>query len=208
MAELDVLDQNSKKVGTVTLPEAVFEAKVRDQLVQRYVVMQQAASRSGTAKVKNSRSEVRGGGRKPWKQKGTGRARQGSIRAAQWRGGNVVFGPQPRDYSFTLTKKSKRLALKSVFTDCARNNGLLVVQDLNLAEPKTKEALKLLKGLNLTGNTLFLLAEDNPNLRLAVRNLPRVDVLPVDGVNVFDLLNHDRIVVTPESLKKIEERLN
>lgn len=208
MAELDVLDQKKKKVGTVTLSEAVFGVKVREHLVQRYVVMQQAASRSGTAKTKNSRSEVRGGGSKPWRQKGTGRARQGSIRAAQWVGGNIVFGPQPRDYSFTLSKKSKKLALKSVLTDRLQNNLIVVVQDLSLAEPKTKAAKALLKQLELAGRTLFLLGEENRNLQLAVRNLPDADCLPVEGLNVFDLLRHERIVCTPDTLKKLEERLN
>lgn len=208
MTDLDVLDRNKNKVGTVTLPETVFGVKVRDHLVQRYVVMQQAARRRGTAKTKTSRSEVRGGGSKPWRQKGTGRARQGSIRAAQWVGGNTVFGPTPRDFSFTLSKKSKKLAIKSVLTDRARNNGLLVVQDLSLDAPKTKSAVALLSQLGLTGRTLFVLGGENRNLQLAVRNLPQAECLPVAGLNVYDLLRHDRIVCTPETLKQIEERLN
>jgi len=208
MAELDVLDQNNKKVGTVALSDAVFGVKVREHLVQRYVVMQQASWRRGTAKTQNSRAEVRGGGSKPWRQKGTGRARQGSIRAAQWVGGMTVFGPTPRDYSFTLSKKSKRLAIKSALTDRLQNNGILVVADLSLEQPKTKAARALLEKLGLSGRTLFLLGEENRNLQLAVRNLPEADCLPVEGLNVFDLLRHDRIVCTPDTLKKIEERLS
>lgn len=208
MADADVLDQNNKKVGTVALADAVFGVEVREHLVQRYVVMQHASRRTGTAKTKTMRSEIRGGGAKPWRQKGTGRARQGSIRAAQWVGGNTTFGPTPRDFSFTLSKKSKRLAIKSVLTDRLQNNALLIVQDLSLAEPKTKAARSLLKQLGLTGRTLFLLSEENRNLQLAVRNLPEADCLPVEGLNVYDLLLHDRIVCTPDTVKKIEERLN
>ena len=136
------------------------------------------------------------------------RARVGSSRSSLWRGGVTIFGPTPRSYAFKMTKKTKELALKSVLTDRIQNSAISVVDKLILQTSKTKEAVNLLKSLGLPEKTLFLLAEKNPNLELAIRNLPRVDVLLVDGLNAFDLLVHDKIVCTPEALKKIEERLN
>jgi len=208
MAELDVKDQENNSVEKVAVSDDVFGVTVREHLVQRYVVMQLASRRSGTAKTQNAKWEVRGGGKKPWRQKGTGRARQGSIRSANWVGGMTVFGPTPRDYSFSLSKKSKKLAIKSVLTDRLQNSGITVVKELKLDEPKTKLAVALLGKLELPAKTLFVLAEDNPNLRLAIRNLPQADCLSVEGLNVYDLLRHERIVLTPEAIKKIEERLN
>lgn len=208
MAELEVKDRDNNKVETVAVSDDVFGVTVREHLVQRYVVMQLASRRSGTAKTQNSKCEVRGGGKKPWRQKGTGRARQGSIRSANWVGGMTVFGPTPRDYSFSLSKKSKKLAIKSVLTDRLQNGAITVVKDLSLESPKTKLAVELLKKLDLPAKTLFLLDDHNDNLRLAVRNLPKTDCLSIEGMNVYDLLRHDRIVLTPEAVKKIEERLN
>jgi large subunit ribosomal protein L4 len=208
MPDLDVINLDKKKVGTVPLSPDVFDVKVREHLVKEYVSLQQANRRSGSASTISNRGEIRGGGKKPWKQKGTGRARVGSIRSPLWRGGLTVFGPTPRDFGFKLSKKSKKLALKSVLTERVRNNGLRVVEKLTLDEPKTKAALELLKKLELPERTLFVVAEKDHNLELAVRNLRRTDVLPVDGLNVFDLLVHETIVCTPESIKKIEERLS
>ena len=208
MPDLDVINLDKKKVGTVPLSPDVFDVKVREHLVKEYVSLQQANRRSGSASTISNRGEIRGGGKKPWKQKGTGRARVGSIRSPLWRGGLTVFGPTPRDFGFKLSKKSKKLALKSVLTERARNNGLRVVEKLTLEEPKTKAALELLKKLELPERTLFVVAEKDHNLELALRNLRRTDVLPVDGLNVFDLLVHETIVCTPESIKKIEERLS
>ena len=208
MADLEVKDQDNNKVDSVAASDDVFNVTVRGHLVQRYVVMQLAARRSGTAKTQNAKNEVRGGGRKPWRQKGTGRARQGSIRSAQWVGGMTVFGPTPRDYSFSLSKKSKKIALQSVFTDRLQNSMITVVKDFSLAEPKTKLAKYLIKKLELPEKTLFILEQDNANLRLAIRNLPKTDCLLVEGLNVYDVLRHDRIVCTPETIKKIEERLS
>ncbi|OGW24789.1 MAG: 50S ribosomal protein L4 [Nitrospinae bacterium RIFCSPLOWO2_12_FULL_47_7] len=208
MPELDILDIKNKKVGVVQVSAEIFDAKIREHLVQKYVDMQLAARRRGTAKTKSNYAEVRGGGKKPWKQKGTGRARVGSSRSSLWRGGVTIFGPTPRSYAFKMTKKTKELALKSVLTDRIQNSAISVVDKLILQTSKTKEAVNLLKSLGLPEKTLFLLAEKNPNLELAIRNLPRVDVLLVDGLNAFDLLVHDKIVCTPEALKKIEERLN
>ncbi len=208
MPDLDLISLDKKKVGTVPLSSEVFDVKVRDHLVKEYVSLQQAARRSGSASTIGNRGEVSGGGKKPWKQKGTGRARAGSSRSPLWRGGMTIFGPSPRSYAFKLSKKSKKLALKSVLTDRVRNNGLQVVESLVLAEPKTKAAVELIKKLGLSPKTLFIVAEKDKNLELAVRNLPNTDVLPVEGLNVFDLLCHEMIVCTPESIKKIEERLN
>lgn len=208
MPDLDVINLDKKKVGTVPLSPDVFDVKVREHLVKEYVSLQQANRRSGSASTISNRGDIRGGGKKPWKQKGTGRARVGSIRSPLWRGGLTMFGPTPRDFGFKLSKKSKKLALKSVLTERARNNGLRVVEKLTLDEPKTKAALELLKKLELPERTLFVVAEKDRNLELALRNLRRTDVLPVDGLNVFDLLVHETIVCTPESIKKIEERLS
>ena len=208
MPDLDLFDIDNKKVGTVPLSSEVFDAKVREHLVKEYVSLQQAARRSGSASTIGNRGEISGGGKKPWKQKGTGRARAGSSRSPLWRGGMTVFGPSPRSYAFKLSKKSKKIALRSVLTDRVRNNGLQVVESLVLTEPKTKAAVELIKRLGLPPKTLFIVAEKDKNLELAVRNLPDTDVLPVDGLNVFDLLCHETIVCTPESIKKIEERLN
>lgn len=208
MPDLDLIDLNKKKVGTVALSAEVFDVKVRAHLVKECVSQQQAARRSGTASTISNRGDLRGGGKKPWKQKGTGRARAGSNRSPIWRGGLTIFGPTPRSFDFKVSKKSKKLALKSVLTERARNNGLQVVEGLSVAEPKTKAAVELLKKLDLPRKTLFVVAEKDRNLELAVRNLPQVDVLPVAGLNVFDLLFHEAIVCTPESIKKIEERLS
>jgi large subunit ribosomal protein L4 len=208
MPAIDIVDSNNKKVGTVEAPESIFEVRVREELVQRYVTMQLAARRGGNAATKQNKGELHGSNAKPWRQKGTGRARAGNTRSPLWRGGMTVFGPSPRSYAFQLSKKSKKLAIKSVLTDRRKGQSFTVVDSLNLANPKTKDAVALLASLSLPEKTLFLISEANTNLQLAVRNLPRVDVLLVDGLNVFDLLAHDRIVCTPEALKKIEERLN
>lgn len=208
MPELDVLDKSNNKVGTVQISPEVFDVRSRENLAQKYVVMQLAARRSGTAKTKSNYAEVSGGGKKPWRQKGTGRARQGTSRSALWRGGVTTFGPAPRDYSVKMPKKMRQLALKSVLTELVREKALSVVDKLTVDQPKTSEAVKLIKSLGLPQSALFLLAEKNPNLELAVRNIPNVDVLLVDGLNVYDLLNHQKIVCTPEAIKKIEERFN
>ncbi|MCH7500012.1 MAG: 50S ribosomal protein L4 [Nitrospina sp.] len=208
MPELDLINLDKKKVGTVPLSPDVFDVKVREHLVKEYVSLQQANRRSGSASTKSCRGDLRGGGKKPWKQKGTGRARVGSIRSPLWRGGLTLFGPTPRSFGFKLSKKSKKIALKSVLTDRVRNNRLRVVETLTLEEPKTKAAVALLKKLELPERTLFVVAEKDNNLELAIRNLPNTDVLSVEGLNVFDLLVHETIVCTPESIKKIEERLN
>ncbi len=208
MPALDIVDINNKKVGTVEAAESVFEARVREGLVQRYVTMQLAARRGGNAATKKNKGELHGSGAKPWRQKGTGRARSGNTRSPIWRGGMTVFGPSPRSYAFQLSKKSKKLAIKSVLTERLKGQNFTVVDSLNLENPKTKDAVALLASLGLPEKTLFLISGKNTNLQLAVRNLPWADVLLIDGLNVFDLLVHERIVCAPETLKKIEERLN
>ena len=208
MPELDIVDSKNKKVGTVEADASVFEGKVNEELVQRYVTMQLATRRGGNAATIQNKGDLHGSNAKPWRQKGTGRARAGNTRSPVWRGGMTVFGPSPRSYAFNLSKKSKKLAIKSVLTERLKEKNITVVDSLNLENPKTKEAVALLANLGLPAKTLFLVSEKNDNLQLAVRNLPRADVLLVDGLNVFDLLVHERIVCTPEALKKIEERLN
>ncbi len=208
MPTIDIVDSKNKKVGTVEALDSVFDGRIREELVQRYVTMQLAARRGGNAATKQNKGELRGSGAKPWRQKGTGRARAGNTRSPIWRGGMTVFGPSPRSYAFQLSKKSKRIAIKSVLTERLKGQNFTVVDSLNLENPKTKDAVALLASLSLPAKTLFLVSEKNTNLQLAVRNLPQVDVLLVDGINVFDLLVHERIVCTPEALKKIEARLN
>ncbi len=208
MPALDIVDNNNKKVGTVEALASVFEGKVNEELVQRYVTMQLAARRGGNAATIQNKGDLHGSNAKPWRQKGTGRARAGNTRSPIWRGGMTVFGPSPRSYAFSLSKKSKKLAIKSVLTERLKGNSFTVVDSLNLENPKTKDAVALLASMGLPPKTLFLVSEKNNNLQLAFRNIPRADVLLVDGLNVFDLLAHERIVCTPEALKKIEERLN
>ena len=207
MLQLDVLDVTNKKVGSVEFSPSVFNAKINKHLVKQYVVLQRATRRLGTASTKSSYGELSGSGKKPWRQKGTGRARVGKTRSAIWRGGLTIFGPTPRDYGLKMNKKARKQALKSVLTDCLQGNHITVIDKILLKSPKTKEAVQVMKTLDLPQKTLFLTAEKNENLELAVRNLPTVNVLLVDGLNVYDLLFHEKIVCTPETLKKLEERL-
>ena len=208
MPEIDIVDINNKKVGTVEASSDVFETRVRDQLVQRYVTMQMASRRGGNAATKQNKGDLHGSNAKPWRQKGTGRARSGNTRSPIWRGGMTVFGPSPRSYMFNLSKKSKKLAIKSVLSERFKNKNIAVIDSINLDHPKTKDAAAMLKKLSLPNRTLFILSEKNQNFQLAVKNLPYTNVLLVDGMNVFDLLKHETIVCTKDALKKIEERLN
>ena len=208
MPELDVIDTENKKVGTVEASSGVFETRVREELVQRYVTMQLATRRGGNAATKQNKGDLHGSNAKPWRQKGTGRARSGNTRSPVWRGGMTVFGPSPRSYAFTLSKKSKKLAIKSVLSERFKNQNISVVDSISLEQPKTKDAAAIIKKLNLPNKTLFILAEKNQNFQLALRNLPYTNVLLVDGLNVFDLLRHEKIVCTKDALQKIEERLN
>ncbi len=208
MPALDILDSSNKKVGSVEVLSSVFEGKVNESLVQRYVAMQLASRRGGNAATVQNKGDLHGSNAKPWRQKGTGRARSGNTRSPIWRGGLTVFGPTPRSYAFQLSKKSKRLAIVAVLADKLKAQSFTVVDSLNIENPRTKDAIALMDSMGLPEKTLFLVPEKNNNLQLAVRNLPRADVLLVDGLNVFDLLVHERIVCTPEAIKKIEERLS
>lgn len=207
MSQLDILDIKNNKVGAIEFAPGVFDVKINNHLIKQYVVSQQAARRLGTACTKSSYGQLSGSGKKPWRQKGTGRARVGKTRSALWRGGLTIFGPTQRDYSLKMNKKARKQALRSALTECLQGNHIAVVDKIVLEQPKTKEAVQIIKALGLPQKTLFLTAEKNENLELAVRNLPTVNVLPVEGLNVYDLLLHEKIVCTPETVKKLEERL-
>ena len=204
MANLKVMDQNGKDSGEVTLNDKVFGIEPNDNVVFEAIIRQRAGKRQGTSKVKN-RSAVRGGGKKPWRQKGTGRARQGSIRAPQWRGGGVVFGPTPRSYAYSMPRKQRRLAIKSVLSQKVLDQNLVVLDKLTLAAPKTKDFVAILNGLKLEGKVLVV--SDDKNVQLSAKNLPKVKVVPVNSLNVEDAVNYDKLVMTQDDVKKIEEVL-
>lgn len=204
MANLKVMDQNGKDSGEVTLNDKVFGIEPNDNVVFEAIIRQRAGKRQGTSKVKN-RSAVRGGGKKPWRQKGTGRARQGSIRAPQWRGGGTVFGPTPRSYAYTIPRKQRRLAIKSVLSQKLIDNDLIVLDKLTMSAPKTKELVSMLNSLNADGKVLIV--SDDNNVQLSARNLAKVKVVPVNGLNVEDAVNYGKLILTQDAVKKIEEVL-
>ncbi|MEK5330762.1 MULTISPECIES: 50S ribosomal protein L4 [unclassified Lysinibacillus] len=206
MTKVSVLSQTGASVGEIELNEAIFGIEPNEAVLFDAVVAQRASLRQGNHKVKN-RSEVAGGGRKPWRQKGTGRARQGSIRSPQWRGGGVVFGPTPRSYSYKLPKKVRRLALKSALSAKVVEQNFLVLDALTLAAPKTKEFTKILKDLSLEKKSLFVTADLDENVALSARNIPGVTVLTANGINVLDLLGHEKVVFTKSAVEKVEEVL-
>ncbi|KIP00401.1 50S ribosomal protein L4 [Levilactobacillus brevis] len=184
----------------------IFGVEPNENVVFDTILMQRASLRQGTHAVKN-RSAVRGGGKKPWRQKGTGRARQGSIRSPQWVGGGVVFGPTPRSYSYRLPKKVSRLALKSVLSQKVLDESFVVVDGLAFDAPKTKEFAAVLAGLNVTTKTLVVLEDDNVTAALAARNLTNVKVIPAKGLNVLDIADADKLVITQPALSQVEEVL-
>lgn len=202
MANLKVMDQNGKDSGEVTLNDKVFGIEPNESVVFEAIIRQRAGKRQGTSKVKN-RSAVRGGGKKPWRQKGTGRARQGSIRAPQWRGGGTVFGPTPRSYAYTMPRKQRRLAIKSVLSQKLIDNDLIVLDKLTMSAPKTKELVSMLNGLNADGKVLIV--SDDNNVQLSARNLTKVKVVPVNGLNVEDAVNYGKLILDQDAVKKIEE---
>ena len=206
MTKLSINNLKGEKVSDITLNSEVFGIEVNELAMKKMVRLQLNASRQGTAKVK-TRSEVSGGGRKPWKQKGTGRARQGSIRAAQWRKGGIVFGPTPRDYSFKINRKERVLALKSALVSKLNEKKLMVIVNLKLDNFKTKTGVELLNNLKLDGKVLFVASEEAENLYMATRNLNNVLVLFPDEINVYDILNADYIVFDEASIKMVEEAL-
>lgn len=206
MPKMVVLNQQGKELHEITLNEEVFGIEPNQQCIFDAIVMQRASLHQGTHDTKG-RSEVRGGGRKPWRQKGTGRARQGSIRAAQWKGGGIVFGPTPRSYSYRLNKKVRRLALKSVLSEKVLSNDMLVVDALKLEAPKTKAFNEVITALNATRKTLFVVSanEDFENAFYSMRNIPSMQMLTADGINVYDIVNANKIVFTEAAVKDVEE---
>ena len=203
MPSVVMVDQNNKKVRDVELP-GVFSAEVRSHLVHAAVVNQLANRRAGTASTKN-KALVSGGGKKPWKQKGTGRARAGSTRSPLWRHGGTVFGPMPRDYSYSLPKKAKRAALVEALASKINENKLILVDSLELAEPRTKLASSLLANLGVQENVLVLIKAENKNLALAARNIPTVKVLRLANINVYDVLKYRHLITTQDALDALQE---
>lgn len=206
MPKVAVFNVSGSQVGEVELSDAIFGIQPNVHVLHSAVVLQQAAERQGTHKTKG-RSEVRGGGRKPWKQKGTGRARQGSIRAPQWVGGGTVFGPTPRSYGFKLPKKVRRLAIKSALSSKVIDNEIIVLDQLTMAQPKTKEFSAILNNLKADRKALVVTAEYNDNVALSARNIPGVKFVAADGINVLDVLAHDKLIITKEAVEKVQEVL-
>ncbi|MFT4415721.1 50S ribosomal protein L4 [Fredinandcohnia humi] len=206
MPKVSLYNQAGSTVGEIELNDSVFGVEPNKQVLFDAVIMQRASLRQGTHKTK-VRSEVAGGGRKPWRQKGTGRARQGSIRSPQWRGGGTVFGPTPRSYSYKLPKKVRRLAIKSALSSKVLEDNILVLDNLVLEAPKTKEMTAVLKGLNVDRKALIVTADTNEAVELSARNIPGVTVVTANGVNVLDVLNHDKLVITKAAVEKVEEVL-
>ncbi len=203
MAQVSVFNMDGKEVGKIDLADAVFGVEVNEHLVHQAVLLQLANKRQGTQKAK-TRSEVSGGGRKPWRQKGTGHARQGSTRSPQWAGGGVVFAPVPRDYSFKINKKEKRAALKSALTSRVSENKIYVLDNLALDEIKTKKFAGVLNALDVQ-KALVVLAENDLNVVLSARNVPNVKVSLPNTINVYDILKYGNLVITQDAVKKIEE---
>ena len=203
MAKVAVYNMEGKEVGSMDLNDAVFGVEVNEHLLHMAVLQQLANNRQGTQKAK-TRSEVRGGGRKPWRQKGTGHARQGSIRAPQWKGGGVVFAPVPRDYSFKLNKKEKRAALKSVLTSRVQENKFIVVDELKMDEIKTKTFKGVLDNLNAE-KALVVLNDMDANVIASAKNIPTVKTTQTNELNVFDVLKYNTVVVTKDAVATIEE---
>ena len=204
MANVSVYNMEGKEVGTIELNDAVFGVAVNEHLVHMAVVQQLANNRQGTQKAK-TRAEVSGGGRKPWRQKGTGHARQGSTRSPQWTGGGVVFAPVPRDYSFEMNKKEKKAALKSALTDKVANGKLVVVDALTFEAPKTKEFAKVMANLNVNEKALVVLNDNDANVVLSAKNIPTVKTSLTNTINVYDIVNAKTLVLTQDAVKTIEE---
>ena len=203
MANVAVYNMEGREVGTMELSDAVFGVEVNEHLVHMATVQQLANNRQGTQKAK-TRAEVSGGGRKPWRQKGTGHARQGSTRAPQWTGGGVVFAPVPRDYSFKMNRKEKRAALKSVLTGKVQDDKLIVVDELKLAEIKTKEMQKVLDALK-ADSALIVINPDSENVQISARNIADVATASPETINVYDILKYDKLILTKSSVATIEE---
>ena len=204
MPKVAVYDMKGKKVSDVELAESVFGIEPNEAIVHSVLVNYLANQRQGTQSTK-TRAEVRGGGRKPWRQKGTGRARQGSIRAPQWIKGGIALGPKPRSYSYTVNKKERRLALKSILSSKVAENELTVVDKLEVKEIKTKTMVKALADLKVEGKTLIVLPENNQNVFMSARNIEGVKTIALNNINVFDLLKYTNLILPLDTVKKIEE---
>ncbi len=204
MPKLDILDINKNVVGKMSLSDDIFNSEVKDHLLHKSVIAHLANIRRGTHSTK-LKSEVRGGGAKPWRQKGTGRARAGSIRSPLWRGGGIIFGPKPRDYTHNVSKKTRRASLISALSFKIKNGDLFVVDKISLEKPKTKEIVSMLKNFNINRGVLFLIDDKNKNLELSARNIPDTRVQRVNSINVYDLLYYDKIICTKDAVSKIEE---
>ena len=207
MAKVQVLNFKGEKVKEITLKDSVWNIEINEPVMHDAIVLARASLRQGTASTK-TRSEVSGGGRKPYKQKGTGNARQGSTRSPQWPGGGIVFGPKPRKYDKKQNRKERRLALKSALSSKLRDNELVVDESLNLENNKTKTFNEMLKNVKVNGKALVVFADDNENLFLASRNNNKVAVVAYDEINVLDLVATDYLLIDESSVKKIEEVLN
>ncbi|MDO5520727.1 MAG: 50S ribosomal protein L4 [bacterium] len=203
MANVSVYNMEGKEVGSIELNDSIFAVEVNEHLVHMAVVAQLANKRQGTQSAK-TRSEVSGGGRKPWRQKGTGHARQGSTRSPQWTGGGVVFAPKPRDYSFKMNRKEKALAIKSALTSRVNEKKIFVLDELNFDEIKTKKMVNVLNGLNVN-KALVVLGEKNENVQASAKNIPTVRTALSSTISVYDILKYDTLVITKEAVAKIEE---
>jgi hypothetical protein len=206
MTKVTLFKQDGTTNGEIELNSEIFGIEPNENVVFDAVIMQRASLRQGTHAVKN-RSAVSGGGRKPWRQKGTGRARQGSIRSPQWRGGGIVFGPTPRSYSYKLPKKVRRLAIKSVLSQKVLDNNLVVVEALQFDAPKTKEFAQVLSNLNVDTKVLVVVESSNDFALLAARNIPNVTIVDETDVTVLDVVNNDKLLITKAALSKVEEGL-
>jgi large subunit ribosomal protein L4 len=204
MPKVDVYNINGQKVGDIDLSDNVFGVQVNEVAMHSAVVNTLANARQGTQSTK-TRAEVSGGGRKPWRQKGTGRARQGSIRSPQWTGGGVALGPKPRSYSYTLPKKVKRLALKSALTSKVIDRNIIVLDDLKLEAIKTKEIVNILNNLKVDSTALIVLPEVDRNVVLSARNIEGVKTATANDINTYDILKHNKFIVTKEAVSRIEE---
>ncbi len=204
MAKAAVYDMANKQVGDIELNDDIFSVEVNAGLLHQAVVMQLASQRLGTHATK-TRSFVRGGGRKPWRQKGTGRARAGSTRSPLWVGGGTVFGPHPRSYAFSMPRKQRRLALKCALSDKVKSGNLIVLDTLAFEAPKTKEAVKVLAAFETPKKALFITADEVENVEKSARNIPGVKAIGAMGLNVFDILHHDKVFVTKDAVARIEE---
>ncbi len=205
MAKVQILDQTGKKTKEINAPENVLAYPLKEHLIYEAVVNYRANQRRGTASTK-TRAEVRGGGRKPWRQKGTGRARAGSTRSPLWRSGGITFGPRPRDYSYKMPRKAKRNALKSILAMKFAEKQIMVLDSLKFKEPKTKEGVNFLKKLKIE-SALVVDTQENRNLFLSLRNIPRVKAIDISQVNIYDVLNHKSLVFTQKAFESLMERL-